>query len=260
MKSTFHAQAIATNTLHEQLLTTLACALGWGAVYAICVRLLTPRWLNSAHKVDWASRVVSTAHALILCLASGWHVSSNEWFSGFGTADRSWELWIQFSCGYFVYDALLVLLVCPGHTDKWQTLLHHCLALLLHFVPVCVYHVFHAISAVGYLSEASTPFLNARWHMIKAGRGSSPVFALNGVCLVGTFFVFRVLCGVVNVYQVFVAVPRHAPPSFEGVMGPVLGRVVEAGVLCYYCLNLYWFALIVHGVLMLFKGKPRARD
>jgi hypothetical protein len=149
MKSTFHAQAIATNTLHEQLLTTLACALGWGAVYAICVRLLTPRWLNSAHKVDWASRVVSTAHALILCLASGWHVSSNEWFSGFGTADRSWELWIQFSCGYFVYDALLVLLVCPGHTDKWQTLLHHCLALLLHFVPVCVYHVFHAILRSG---------------------------------------------------------------------------------------------------------------
>jgi hypothetical protein len=81
-----------------------------------------------------------------------------------------WFLTVQMSMGYFLYDAVLVAFCFPNKAEKWQTLFHHSLAYLLHYVPVCVYKVFFAISAMGYLSEVSTPFLNTRWMLLQVQR------------------------------------------------------------------------------------------
>lgn len=160
------------------------------------------------------------------------------------------------SFGYFAYDAVLIA-CCPTMPGRGMMLLHHFLGLSMHFLPVCVYQKFAAVSCVGYLAELSTPFVNARWMLKEAGGGSgTSIYLYNGVAILVSFFLCRVVVGLVYLYQIFILVPRLAPPSLSD-LGPIFGQLVPPGALLFYAMNLYWMSKIVHGAVKLLAPPPR---
>jgi len=241
------------------LTATVTCAaIGWTLLFYVSLRWLTPQKLTSSDRIYWASTVVSTVHALFSGLSAAYLLGSGALpaWERFGEPSAAWERVIALSFGYFIYDGLLVL-SDPAKLGGAQMLLHHFLGLSMHFAPVCVYHKFHALSCLGYLVELSTPFVNARWMLKEAGGGSGTrLYLCNGLAILVTFFAFRVVGLVGCLYQIFVLVPRHAPPSFAD-LGPTVQYLVPAGALVFYALNLFWFYKIIAGVLKLLRpAKP----
>lgn len=234
------------------LAVVAAAAIGWASLYAGSLPLLTPKSLGrQSDRVYFASSVVSILHALYTGLSAAYLLYSGElplWES-FGRPSAAWERVVAISMGYFLYDGTLVLLhAMPGRTEM---LLHHSLGLATQYAPICVYHNFHAISCMGYIAELSTPFVCARWMLKEAGGGSGTrLYLLNGLAIVLSFFVFRVVGLLVCLYQVFVLVPRHASPSFSD-LGPFGPHLVGTAALGFYALNLFWFYKIVAGALKL---------
>jgi len=141
-------------------------------------------------------------------------------------------------------------------------LLHHVLGLTLHFAPVCIYRKFAAISCVGYLCEFSTPFVNARWMLKEAGGGTGTrLYLCNGLAIVFSFFLFRIVGGLGYLYQIFYLVPKLAPPSLSDL--GLLGHIMPLGVLTFYALNLFWMSKILSGAYKLLAKPPntkRARE
>eukprot|EP00966_Prymnesium_polylepis_P197847 4584555-Prymnesium_polylepis.1 len=133
----------------------------------------------------WASCVVGSLHAGYTSIMAVWVLASGTvpMWDRFGAPAPSWEYVVQVSLGFYIYDTVLTL-CSPSLPGKAALLFHHFLAIVNHFYPVCVHHQFAAISAGGYLSELSTPLVNARWMLEKAGGGGSTMaYTINGVLM-----------------------------------------------------------------------------
>ena len=239
--------------------TCTAGCIGWACLFFASIKFLTPRSLSKQKdRVYYASSAVGIVHALYTGLSAVYLLGSGElpMWDRFGESSPAWERVVAISFGYFVYDAALVLL-SPSMPGRAEILLHHFLGLTMHFTPVCVYQKFAALSCVGYVCELSSPFVNARWMLKEAGGGSgTTLYLLNGLAIVLSFLVFRVIGLLVCLYQIFVLVPRHASPSFAD-LGPLCQYLVPAGALVFYALNLFWFFKIISGALKLLAPAKR---
>jgi len=238
------------------LLTGLgASSVLWGSLYAASLRFLTPSSLKKRDdRVYWASSIVSIVHAIFAAVSATWllYTGTVPAWSGFGEPSPAWEKVIMMSFGYFAYDFTL-LLASPSMPQRAELALHHILGITLHLWPVCVHQKFAPISCVGYLCEWSTPFVTARWMLKEAAGGTgTKLYLVNGLAIVISFFCFRVLGGLAYLYQIFVLVPRLAPPHF-GDLG-LVGYLLPPGVLVFYALNLFWMHKILTGALKLLKG------
>jgi len=237
-----------------------SAALLWTFGYAVSLKFLTPSALTKcADRSYWASCVVGIVHALYTGLSAARLLYTGElpaWHS-FGAPSPAWERVVAVSFGYFAYDFCLVL-SDPKMPGRAEMLLHHLLGLTMHFSPVCIYQNFAAISCVGYLCELSTPFVNARWMLKEAGGGSGTrLYAMNGVAIVISFFACRVVGGLAYLYQIFVLVPRYAPPALSDL--GLVGKMAPAGALVFYALNLYWMYKILAGAIKLFFPTQRSK-
>lgn len=235
---------------------------GWACTYVVSIKLLTPASLKPADRIYFASSVVGILHALYTGFTASWLLFTGALplWEGFGVASPEWERCVMISFGYFAYDAVLIA-ACPTMHGRGLMLLHHFLGLSMHFCPVCVYRQFAAISCVGYLAELSTPFVNARWMLKEAGGGSGTrVYLWNGVAILVSFFLCRIVAGLVYLYQIFVLVPRLAPPSLSDL--GVFGRLVPPGALLFYGMNVYWMSKIVQGAakLLVPPSRPAAKQ
>ena len=58
----------------------------------------------------WTSSVVATLHAIIMASGAIARATTSGFqiWSGFDTPEPSWERYVEFSCGYFVYDLWMV--------------------------------------------------------------------------------------------------------------------------------------------------------
>jgi len=240
--------------------TVIAATLGWASLFVASVKFVTPRSLSKPDRVYFASSVVGIAHALYTGMSAAHLLLSGElpMWEAFGEPSPAWERVVTISFGYFAYDALL-LLCFPSMPGQAEALLHHFLGLTMHFAPVCIYQKFAALSCMGYICELSTPFVNARWMLKEAGGGSGTrLYLFNGIAIVLSFFVFRVVGLLACLYQIFVLVPRHAPPSFSD-LGPLGPYLVPLGGLVFYALNLFWFYKIITGALKLLAPAKRSK-
>ena len=123
---------------------------------------------------------------------------------------------------------------------------HHLLTLGIHS-SIPRYGMFAALSAMGYLAELSTPLVNGRWMLsVTTGTGDA-VYLANGIAMMVIFFFCRIVAGAFYLYEMFVLVPRHAPPLLSD-MG-IQGRVIPPLTLAFYALNIYWMYKIVKGAL-----------
>ncbi|CAR23109.1 Tda4p [Lachancea thermotolerans CBS 6340] len=146
------------------------------------------------------------------------------------------------TCGYFLWD----LYVCLKHFSLFGIgFLGHAMASLYVFVlalrPFCQ-------SWVGkfLIFEASTPFVNINWFISQLSRTSSrPVVpmwfnALNGLLLIGTFFVVRVLWG-------FTAIAILCAKLWEArkVLPTWIPTTVITLNLSLDALNLFWLSKMI---------------
>lgn len=154
---------------------------------------------------------------------------------------------LSLSLGYFLADTWMMMVVHDRRDLQTEMVVHHAVCAVCTFVAVAsgMGHVFVAWLLV---SEATTPFVNARWVLDKMGLKTRSVYLYNGMALAGMWVVVRVLLFIAYfwfVYSTWENTAKIIP--FEIHVGLVL-----AVPLVLFALNLFWFAKIVRGARKLF--------
>ncbi len=191
--------------------------------------------LVSAKKTFWNESMVSSIMSVLLCgMAAEALLESTDMF----VATPAQLFTLQVFVGYLCSDLFLSI----GNLRKWPgakaTILHHSVAIgtMLH---VGMSPAGHALLMNMILAEFSTPFINQLFFLDTIGMKESRLYAINGVCIVVFWFVFRIL----NIGWVCwqVAGARAAFGAFFNVDAMFLGLLV------IYGFQWVWFYRIVKG-------------
>lgn len=103
--------------------------------------------------------------------------------------------------------------------------------------------------------ELSTPFVNARWMLDKAGFKSHAVYKINGICMLVTFFMARL----VPFQPIFLSMVWPHLSEFAN-LPPGLRFVIPTAWLLSMCLNIIWFRKMVIGAIKVFFPKPKKAE
>ena len=156
-------------------------------------------------RAELATRMASTVNALILfvgglrlLLDRDSHLFVEDWF-----APESWPALVTpckpaafvacIACGYFLGDISMSAILYEEYGMQF----------LVHAAVSLGGSLYGALTERGlvflcilYLWEGSTPFLNLRWWMLEYGYKDSILNKINGLLLVITFTLFRLVVGV----------------------------------------------------------------
>ncbi|CDS08817.1 hypothetical protein LRAMOSA10178 [Lichtheimia ramosa] len=124
------------------------------------------------------------------------------------------------------------------------------LVLFLSYRPFINYY-----GAVFLLYEASTPFLNFNWFMDKLGWTGSKAQLVNGVFLISTFFLARIVFGFYMSYWLWIdicAVKDLVPLRYWIVYG-------VANAMTSF-LNMYWFGLMIRSLRKRFDSDANSNN
>lgn len=242
-----NAQSYYAAHWHEIVLSTVIYFCIQAASPAISTRLFGKTYsdLNPKTKLNFDIHVVSMVQCFVsigIIIPAWYHpyiqnrlddpylsVFGYNPYSGFASA---------ITLGYFIWD----LVVCSVHMKLFGVgFLLHAFAALFVFgcslKPFCLPWV-----PAFLLFELSTPFVNVNWFAsrLPAGTISDRVVAINGILLLVTFFLVRILWGfyavillALDIYKV----REHVHPFFPIA---ILGLNILLDVL-----NVYWFSKMV---------------
>lgn len=99
---------------------------------------------------------------------------------------------VSFSIGYFIYDALDMLLY-HRKRSTYELLIHHTLVILCFMIAV-VSHEYVAYAALSLMVEINSVFLHSRQLFIITGESKNSLrYKTNALLNVGTFLLFRIL-------------------------------------------------------------------
>lgn len=247
----------------------VGAVVGYGCLF-VAVRNLVPlpqSW-KPEEQLDGHTRVVSYVNVLF-CLVATWKILNDPgtqaafWdlesaaFDSTATRDRS----LHVVSGYMCYDLLILLTYWRQLADP-SMLVHHLVvgtALLLGVQ----YSAATFYMAVLCVNELSTVFLNLRYFLLFSGLQDSTLYLVNGLVLIASFFVFRVVT-----IAVLVAHALYSWWDLAFVQGfywkrPPSTRALFAGLtlllLVHFVLNLVWFwKLIAHGRRAISRHSKRA--
>jgi len=219
-------------------------------------------------RLDLDSRLGSNVHAVastvlaVACVASLWGVESSSSSSSFSSSESSSTLTppppllafrtsslsfaaLGLSLGYFAADLALVLLHSPALGGP-EVVGHHAAALASLLVAALTGHG-HAHTLALLVSECTTPFVNARVYLERAGPAwkQGRAYAANGVAMLLVWAVGRV-----GLFAAFFAHLGFFPGAgAAGVLSMALPAKVLIAVVppSLAVLNAYWFCLIARG-------------
>lgn len=162
--------------------------------------------LPAKTKINWDVHVVSLFQSCTINILALWVMYHDHERSEMGWRGRIWGYtgaggMIQgFAAGYFVWD--LMVTVMNVQAFGWGMLAHAISALIvfsLGFRPFVNYY-----GPTFILYELSSPFLNFHWFFDKLHMTGSRAQLINGLVLLATFFLCRLVWGTyqsVRVYQ-----------------------------------------------------------
>ena len=160
-------------------------------------------------------------------------------------ADLTSYAWIlAYSLGYFVVDSCLVVGFYAQFRQAWSTIVHH-IVVMLGLCLTAYYAVqevwFCGLMAMFFMTEMSTPLVNARWfmHTAKAAKLGLPLL-LTQVALLLVFFHFRIWA----IPKQYMTVVEYLPKLYA-LGGFALSGTVSLAALALAILNSYWFALML---------------
>jgi len=200
--------------------------------------------LNENDKVQWCSRAVSTIHAII-CTSVGLYVLISDKPS---YEDALWgkskigEMTGAFTWGYMIADFLYMLVVLSPQTADayYATLVHHFMFVICYPSLLCTGAMTHLL-LIRLIAEMSTPFVNMRWNLAVTGKKSTKRYFYNGLLLLFTFFISRILLMPYVYWRFYQAKDTLGYDKLENI------KWIFAGPILVDCLNLYWFYKIALG-------------
>ena len=163
--------------------------------------------LGRVDQLEWDGRAPSTLHALILSVAVLYIFLCTNTFgetqpiststvppppSPFVLrASPTTTATLAYSAGYFITDLAMLVLYFPAFGTAAMGV-HH-VAALASVLASALYSQGQAYTLLLLATEATTPFVNARWILEKAGLKEHPVYMINGVAMALLWLVVRVL-------------------------------------------------------------------
>ncbi|KAJ9667604.1 hypothetical protein H2201_002139 [Coniosporium apollinis] len=239
--------------IHEVLLSALAYQLINTYVSPFLSSRLFPRTyphLNARTKINWDVHVVSLFQSVFVCALALWTMAADEERKDMNWRGRVWGytgaggLLQACASGYFLWD----LLISTRHIGVfglglWAHAVSALLVYSLGFAPNLSTRAIDPANLppspqrpfvnhygpIFILYELSSPFLNIHWFCDKLSLTGSKLQLYNGILLMTTFFLCRLVWGSYQSFSVFRDIwtaYRHG--HFEVGSGP-LGTMREGG-------------------------------
>ncbi|XP_037230851.1 ceramide synthase [Falco rusticolus] len=227
------------------------------------------------HAATLAARLVSSVQA-VMASTAGYIISSSchrdvvndqHWLAG---------AYPQFAVPYFIYD-IYAMFLCHWHRGRVKghevapppslraaasaylrkdllMVLHHAAMVLVCFPVAALWRQGKGDFFLGCLlmAELSTPFVCLGKVLILYQRQHTALHKLNGVALLVTFL----LCRILLFPYLYWAYGRHRGLPLLGVPA-ALPPAYNAAAAALLAPQLYWFALICRGAWRLFRAPPR---
>lgn len=102
--------------------------------------------------------------------------------------------------------------------------------------------------------ELSTPFVYLRWGLYKSGRDGGALYYYNGLAMIASFFLARIVFGNYMSYRfISDALAEVSHPRPGGDLSPGVLLAYGLGNITLDCLNLLWMYKMVHAALSFSK-------
>ena len=220
--------------------TSMFFLIQWG-VKLVMYKNKTYQMMNDQTQMQFDNRVVSTIHSLISPINAirSIYYQGIKPFSNISELIPSTLFSIQFSTGYFLWDVFASL------DEKDLSFLLHAIACLGIFGMGCVDPSITLFVLSFLIYELSTPFINARWFLLKFNPTRFRILIKileKGVFLL--FFIMRICIGIPMQYNVFTL--YH---SYFKEFPTIKGAGIMAANMGLGGLNLFWFGKMVRNFL-----------
>ena len=177
-----------------------SAGLFWGALSALIYllsHLLAPQFraLSSVKQSEWISTTVSSVHALFAVTVACKVLRDAKVPRDACTAQETWlDACIMMSVGYFINDLIIEFasMTFLSKRKNWAIVFHH-VFVASSFVLAVRYSFVTWFLAVLLLNELSTIFVNFRWYLLTLGQKNGGLYLCNGVMLIVSFFLCRVV-------------------------------------------------------------------
>ncbi|GAB4813451.1 hypothetical protein N2152v2_000497 [Parachlorella kessleri] len=168
--------------------------------------------------MDWDCRLPSTVHALVVTATA-----------------------VQL----FLFSTLF-------SDSKWQPeMAAHHIAALASVAAAAFRHHAHNYTLALLATECTTPFINMRWLLDKAGQRDSRAYVANGLTLLLAWLLGRITL----FFYFFDHALRHEDEIRQLPVSSML--LVVAVPVLLFTLNVFWFTKIVKGAVKILFGKPK---
>ena len=204
---------------------------------------------KSRHR--WNTMLSSTTHALVntflpLMVILGTDTDDYMFYN-----TRTGFLSMQIALGYFLGDAVVVVMSKELRSDV-GSLLHHIGSIVGMFLELYYEGVMMFFLCFRLLAEMSTPFVNMRWIIHELGvKKTSKWYFVASVGMSVSFFICRILVAPFFWYKILTVLNDESAKVI-----PVYLRVwLVLNSALFDVLNLYWFTKIVKGAKKFFKQR-----
>ncbi|KAH8864931.1 Transmembrane protein 56 [Schistosoma japonicum] len=146
------------------------------------------------------------------------------------------------SCGYMIYDSLTMIMYLKG-ASLFTFLIHHFIVIWGTSAFLCN-EIGKYYAYLKFLTELSTPFINARWCLRVSGYPSNHKYVALSTCIFAvTFIITRNICAVPFWYFVLYDMHHHTTEAQRIFLTNVFKRYFILGV-GLDILNLFWGVII----------------
>eukprot|EP00190_Bangiopsis_sp_CCMP1999_P007600 CAMPEP_0198726342 /NCGR_PEP_ID=MMETSP1475-20131203/3419_1 /TAXON_ID= ORGANISM="Unidentified sp., Strain CCMP1999" /NCGR_SAMPLE_ID=MMETSP1475 /ASSEMBLY_ACC=CAM_ASM_001111 /LENGTH=276 /DNA_ID=CAMNT_0044488249 /DNA_START=85 /DNA_END=915 /DNA_ORIENTATION=- len=211
--------------------------------------------------VEWLSRCVSNIHAIAVSTAISIAIFGETSAYKGGEFEYEWlcRSALRFAVGYFLYDACLVIYSIKTITAGPTTFCHHVLVgSIIHYTLVMRTPLVIIWAAGAYLTEFSTPFVNARW-FLSLRHKDEMIYKVSGLLMTITFFLARIVY--MPIFMVFLFMSdgliESIPTKEQAFRYGIIGMFGHFGL---YALNVYWFTLIMKGLIKLIQSSRKSQE
>jgi len=200
-----------------------------------------------------SARIVGSLHNLVQ-IPIGIYILLNKDFRNdrvHHTSDLSYFMTIV-SSGYFLYD--MFICIKRFHLEGPAYTIHAVMCFTSYIYGGCT-GLIHYHGAAFLMWETSTPFVHLRWIMYKLKLDHTKVYAINGACMVISFFLARIVWGY---YSCYILVSDIVLEQLKPVKSfPIVATVIYCfATVVMSALNTVWFYKMAKKATdVLFKGK-----
>ena len=237
----------------------------YGTLYSIS-RFVTTRLYRRAYVLNcnrlerrhWNSLTPSVLHAIAVTACSTHLIVLSRTETTTTTSSTSGSTFLlSASLGYFFADFILLL----ANEAKRKKPSFSAIMMIHHVVSIAALSA-ALMSGMGHLNilmimltEATTPCIALRWILDKLNKKGTRVYLANGILLTVTWVIFRVILFVTyfRVVSVHTGTWHHLATSLSPIMPKhaimSLWVAQYALPLPLFAMNIYWFGLILRGLV-----------